>query len=538
MEKQADETRNQFLNWTVYQIYPRSFYDANGDGIGDINGVIEKLDHLVALGVNAIWLCPCYQSPNADNGYDVSDYRAIAPEFGTMEDWQRLRDETKKREINLIMDLVANHTSDQHDWFRQARSSRENPYHDFYIWADTPPNDWQSVFGGSAWQFNEPTQEYYLHSFAIEQPDLNWENPRVREAMCAVVDFWTDKGVDGFRCDVLDFISKDIRGGKMFQGPRLHEYIRQLFDRPKTKRLFTVGECQADEAYTLQLCGKQRGELTTAFQFDHVRLGETNKYLPLDFTFDDLRNILVKWQNFTQENDLLYTLFTDNHDQPFFLSRYGNDRALRYECATAFAALFYLLRGIPFIYQGQEFGSVNSFFDDIEQFDDVETHNYYKAHKDKISETELMQQINRGSRDNARRPMAWTKNEATMYGFTTKKPWFAPPSRADEINLETDRNSQKSVFAFYQKLLAFRKENEVIRQGDFTDMTTESGSFIYQRRYGESRAIVACNFDKEQALTMPTLFNRENFRFALGNYGEQSPSAPFRPFEVRVFLKT
>lgn len=244
-EKKTD--RDAFLDMVVYEVYPRSFKDSNGDGVGDLNGLREKLDYLADLGVNAIWLCPCYKSPNFDNGYDISDYRKIAEEFGTLEDWKKLQSELHARGMKLIMDLVVNHTSSEHFWFKEACKSRDNPYHDYYIWADKPRNDWESVFGGSAWEYNPQTEEYYLHSFAVQQPDLNWENPAVRKECCDVVDFWTELGVDGFRCDVLDYISKDFEKDKMYDGPRLHEYIRQLFARKETAHLFTIGECQSNE---------------------------------------------------------------------------------------------------------------------------------------------------------------------------------------------------------------------------------------------------------------------------------------------------
>ena len=306
--------------------------------------------YLSDLGINAIWLSPCYKSPNHDNGYDISDYRDIMDEFGTLADWERLIAEAHRRGIKLIIDLVANHTSDEHYWFREARKSRDNPYHDYYYWAEKPKNDWKACFGGSAWEYNEPTGEYYLHSFAVQQPDLNWENPRVRAEMCAVVDYWVGKGVDGFRCDVLDYISKDFEQGKMFNGPHLHEYIRELFDRENTRHIFTVGECQSEEKDITDICGADRHELTCIFQFEHFGVGRKSKFDRCPYTMDEIRDILVKWQNFTAKHDLLYTLFTDNHDQPHYISRLGNDAEYRFECATLYGAMFYLLKGIPFIY--------------------------------------------------------------------------------------------------------------------------------------------------------------------------------------------
>ncbi len=530
------QERKKFLDLIVYQIYPRSFYDSNGDGIGDIKGVTEKLDYLVDLGVNGIWLCPCYKSPNYDNGYDVADYRDIMTEFGTLDDWKRLRLESKKRGIKLIMDLVFNHTSSQHFWFTEGRKSRDNPYHDYYIWRETPPNDWQSVFGGSAWKYNEPTGEYYLHSFAVQQPDLNWENPQVRKECQDIVDFWVDLGVDGFRCDVLDFISKDFEKGKMYGGEKLHEYIQELFGRKKTAHLFTVGECQTTEKDTLDICGEDRKELSTVFQFDHIHLRRKNKYAPEPFSWDELRDTLVKWQNFTLEHNLLYTLFTDNHDNAYFLSRaYAGDN-LRYEQATALATAFFLLRGIPFIYQTQEYGAINPYYEEIDRFNEVETLLYYQTQTQTRPKKEVIQEVNLGSRDNTRRPFAWTGNRQENYGFTSGKPWLPLHSYGEKINLQKDKNQEKSVFAFYKKLLAFRKENECIRYGDFTDYTKERQDyFIYKRTHEGGEVLVIVNFTQEKSVILPEI-SEKTHRRVLYNYADAQPfSAHFRPFEIAVY---
>ncbi len=521
--------RQRFLDWIVYQIYPKSFYDSNGDGIGDLRGILQKIDHLTELGVNAVWLCPCYKSPNADNGYDVEDYREIDPQFGSFQDWKALQTELKKRNIKLIMDFVANHTSSKHIWFEQARSSRDNPYHDYYIWADKPFNKWKSVFGGSAWEYNPTTQEYYLHSFSVEQPDLNWENPKVRKEMRDIIDFWVEQGIDGFRCDVLDFISKDFERNKMYDGKRLHEYIRELFDREKTKDLFIIGECQSNEKNIKKICGKNRGELTTVFQFEHTQFGGVNKYLPHSFTLDKFKNTLVKWQDFSQKNELLYTLFTDNHDQPFLLSRFNLDKEMRYEAATMLATAIYLLKGIPFIYQGQEYGAANSYFDDIGDFNDVETLRYYQ---DRQTDLNIFEKINRGSRDNPRRPMAW--NGQKYYGFSTAKPWLTCPSRGKEIHLEKDKESEKSVFGFYQALLSLRKNLPALRYGKFADQTQGKGYFSYTRSYRKQTVLIVCNFQKPRKI--PLVYEIKNL--LLSNYAErynEPKSIFFRSFEIAVY---
>lgn len=529
-------SRKKYLDWIVYQVYPRSFYDSDGDGIGDLNGVTKKLDYLCELGVNAVWLSPCYKSLNCDNGYDISDYRDIMDEFGTLDDWKRLSRELKSRNIKLIMDLVANHTSDEHPWFREARSARDNPYHDYYYWAETPPNDWQACFGGSAWEFNEATKEYYLHSFAVGQPDLNWTNPRVRKEIRDVVDFWVNMGVDGFRCDVLDSIAKDFDAGKMSCGPKLHEYIKELFGRAETKDIFTVGECRADEQSICEICGEDRGELTCVFQFGHFEVGRAEKRIPApSYSIDEVKDSLVFWQNFTAEHELLCTLLTDNHDQPWYISRVGNDREYRYECATMYAAMLYLLKGIPFIYQGQEIGSVNSRYESIDDFDDVETLNYYYSHKESLSNEELINRINYGSRDNTRRPMAWTGGK--NYGFTEGKPWLSLPTRGAEINVEKDRASDRSVFAFYQKVLKLRKERAAVRYGDFTDLTVGKGYFAYERSLvGETDILVICNFDRPTNIAIP---DNEEYRILFSNSGTRTvPGGRYEPYETAVFEKT
>ena len=336
------------LRLVIYQVYPRSFMDTNGDGIGDLPGVTSKLDYLKELGVNAIWLCPCYKSPNDDNGYDISDYRDIMDEFGTMEDMKRLIAEMHARDMKVIMDLVPNHTSTAHRWFQESRKGRDNPYSDFYYWFDEIPNDWESCFRGSAWAFDEMRGQYYLHSYAVSQADLNWNNPAVVKAMQDVVDFWVDMGVDGFRVDVIDQISKDFEAGRNCFGPRLHEFIHALFGREKTAKLFTVGECWVDDIEEMRRhCAAERGELCTLFQFDHLDCGRDGKFTPKPDSLRTVRDVLVSWQEKTAQYDLLHSLFSDNHDNSMLISRAADDRAKRYESATCLAAMFYLLRACP-----------------------------------------------------------------------------------------------------------------------------------------------------------------------------------------------
>lgn len=526
---------NNFNDWIIYEIYLRSFKDSNGDGIGDFNGVREKLDYLQDLGVNTLWLSPCYKSPNYDNGYDIADYKDVSPEFGSMDELKCLLDDVHKRGMKLIMDLVLNHTSVFHPWFQEAKKSKDSPYHDYYIWVKKPPNKWQSVFGGSAWEYNQETDEYYLHSFAVEQADLNWDNPKVRKECKKIVEFWVEFGVDGFRCDVLDFISKDLHSKKMYDGPNLHEYIRELFSGRKLKDIFTIGECKSKADNIEKICGKDRKELTTVFQFDHINLGVKDKYKHGKLSLNKLKKTLVKWQEFTQHKQLYYTLFTDNHDQPYYLSRITNGEN-RYQVATMLCACFYLLKGIPVLYQTQEYGAINPIYNDIKYFNDVETIHYFRANK---GDKKLLEKINMGSRDNTRRPFAWSNKKSDNYGFSDGKPWLTLNSNAKEINLEKDLKSSLSVFHFYKSVLSLRNNYDCIRYGDFINLCKgKRNCFIYERKYEKQSIIVVCNFDKEKTILLPKCLQEDNYRLILSNIPDCSPlDSQFQSFEVRVFLK-
>lgn len=524
--------QESFYDLVFYQIYPRSFKDSNGDGIGDLNGITEKLDYLCDLGINAIWLSPCYKSPNDDNGYDISDYCDIMDEFGTMDDWKRMISEMHKRGMKLIMDLVANHTSSAHRWFKEARKSKDNPYRDYYYWSDEPFGGYTSAFGGSAWEYDEQTQQYYFHSYAVSQPDLNWENPKVREEMVKVVDFWIDLGVDGFRCDVLDQISKDLKNNVYSNGPRLHEYINLLFGREKTKKIFTVGECWgAGESNIKNLIDGSRHELSAAFQFEHLGVGRPAKFLPENATFDAVRDVLIKWQNIMQKNELLYMLFWENHDQPRSVSRFANDRELRYESATMLASMIFLQKGVPFIYQGEEIGVTNNISDRIEDYDDIETINYYNENPHHLSHEELMAGINRDSRDHARHPMPWNGNSDSGFGST--KPWFGLYNRFEEINVEKDINSEKSIYKFYQKLLKIRKNSNAVRHGIYENLTAErSGCYIYKMSDNSEEIYVFCNFGAEN--NIETDIQGE---ILLSNRGRDSICGKYLPYECAIIRK-
>ena len=517
-----------FTRLAIYQIYPRSFMDSNNDGIGDLQGIISKLDYLKELGINAIWICPCFKSPNDDNGYDISDYRDIMDEFGTMDDMDQLIRELHARGMKLILDLVPNHSSTSHKWFQESRKGKDNPYSDYYVWYDTPPNDWKAAFGGSAWEYDEMRGQYYLHSFAVSQADLNWDNPAVVKEIQDIIDFWVDKGADGFRIDVIDSISKDYSNpnrGKF--GPHLHEYIRAMFGREKTEHIFTVGESNVKDIDELvRHCGEDREELTSLFVFDHIDVGRSDKFTPKDDSLKSLRDILIYWQEETDRNNILYTLFTDNHDQPAMLSRIGNDRELRYESATDMAAMVYLLKGVPFIYQGQEIGMTAAHYDDIGMFDDVECLGHYKEMLERMSPEEALEKVNFGSRDNARHPMAWDDSEYN--GFSTAEPWLCPHSRSKEINVKADRAADKSVYRFYQQLLKLRTGNDAFLDGDLEVVSKpEDDYFVYTRTLGDEKWVVVCNFEKEQSIELP--FECE--APALANLGRKTADGAYAAYE-------
>jgi len=514
-----------------YQVYTRSFKDSNGDGIGDLNGITEKLDYIRDLGVNAIWLSPCYKSPNEDNGYDISDYRDIMDEFGTLDDWKRMISEIHKRDMKLIMDFVANHTSAEHKWFQEARKSKDNPYRDYYYWADEPLNDWQSTFGGSAWEYDETTNQYYLHSYAVGQPDLNWENPKVQQEMIDVVDYWVNLGVDGFRCDVFDQISKDFENDLNGNGPRLHEFINMIFGRPETEHLFVIGECWGAKENNIKLLtGADRRELSTVFQFDHIVVGygDGNRFEPVPFSLDDVADKLIKWQEFMQDNDLVATLFFENHDQPRCISKFANDTDKRYESATMMATMSFLQKGVPFIYQGQEIGTANPYSENIDDYDDIETVNYYKMNPKKLDEEQLFRNMNYGTRDAGRRPMAWDDTENSGFGG---KPWLPVYNRYKEINVESDLKSEKSVYGYFKKLISLRLENDAFITGKYENITGKrKGIYVYKRYTDTDCYIVVCNFEKKTELDI-TL----NCSLVLSNCGKREINGSYVPYECAVY---
>ncbi|MDY2954725.1 MAG: alpha-glucosidase [Enterococcus cecorum] len=489
----------------VYQIYPRSFKDSNGDGIGDLPGIIEKLDYLEKLGIGAIWLSPVYQSTNDDNGYDISDYEAIMTEFGTMADMDRLIAEAKKRNIRIIMDLVVNHTSDEHAWFVEARKSKDNPYRDYYVWADPSedggvPNGLRSAFSGSAWQLDEATGQYYLHLFSKKQPDLNWQNEKVRQAVYQMMNFWIDKGIGGFRMDVIDLIGKVPEKEITGNGPRLHEFLQEMNQATFGKHdLLTVGETWGATPEIAKLYSNpDRHELSMVFQFEHIGLdqqegGEKWDLAPVDL--GKLKQIFAKWQT-ELDNQGWNSLFWNNHDLPRMISRWGNDDQYRVESAKMLAILLHMQKGTPYIYQGEEIGMTNTAITDISQARDIETINmYHERLANGYAKEDIIHSINVKGRDNARRPVQW--NNHAFAGFSTVEPWIAVNDNYENINVEQALADPDSIFYTYQKLIALRKENPIMIWGDFELVDTQEEVFAYLRKYQGETWLVVTNFSNE-----------------------------------------
>ena len=488
-------------NAVVYQIYPRSFYDSNNDGIGDINGIREKLPYLENLGINVIWLSPVYCSPNDDNGYDISDYYDISPDFGTLNDMKALINEAKAHNIKIIMDLVVNHTSDEHKWFIEAKSSKDNKYRDYYIWRsgdkNTPPNDLKSCFGGSAWEYDAITDEFYLHFFSKKQPDLNWKNPQMRQDIWDMMNYWIDLGIGGFRMDVIDLIGKEVDLKIKENGPKLHEYIQEMYENTlKDKDLLTVGECWGANPDIAKLfSAEDRHELSMVFQFEHIMLdqngGDKWNLKPLDLL--ELKRVFTKWQT-ELKNDGWNSLFWDNHDLPRIVSRWGNDKKYRVESAKMLAILLHGMKGTPYIYQGEEIGMTNIDFNSIEDFADIEAIN---AYKERISlgydEKNVLNSLRAKARDNARTPMQW--NDEANAGFTKGNPWYRVNSNYTQINVKQALADKNSIFYCYQKLIQMRKENPIMVYGDYELLLPEDKNiYAYKRTYQNKTWLIICNF--------------------------------------------
>ena len=505
VSSQADIIRGDARWWQSavgYQIYPASFADSNGDGIGDIPGIISKLDYLADLGIGFIWLSPVYASPMVDNGYDISDYRAINPIFGTMDDMDRLIAEARARSIGIVMDLVVNHTSDQHPWFLSARADCQSPYRDYYIWRDQPPAkgtaaDITASFGGSAWSQYGQCGDWYFHLFAPEQPDLNWTNPALRAEVYSIMNWWLDKGISGFRMDVIDLIGKQPEVGIVADGPELHRYLREMHEAVLAGRdAVTVGETWSATPVNAPLySAPERGELSMVFQFSHVTQfwDETlGKWKPKPIDWPQLKSIFAKWQAALHDNGW-NSLFWGNHDLPRAVSRYGDEGEYRIASAKALATILHLMEGTPFIYQGEEIGMTNAGFMRIDQYRDVETLNFHRIQlAEGVDETAFLAGARANSRDNARTPMQWSaENQA---GFTQGQPWISINENYRLLNVEKDRSDPEGVYQRYRRLIALRREHAVIRQGDFRLMLPDHPSLCaYQRSLGSVGLLVVAN---------------------------------------------
>ncbi|MEZ9721923.1 alpha-glucosidase [Vibrio splendidus] len=533
----------------VYQIYPRSFLDSNNDGIGDLNGIISKLDYLKELGINVIWLSPVYQSPMDDNGYDISDYQAIAEEFGTMEEMKHLMDEAKERDIKIVMDLVVNHTSDEHRWFEQARSSKDNPYRDYYIWRDakpdgSAPDDQGSIFGGSAWQWDELTQQYYFHLFSKRQPDLNWENPKIQEEVHTMMNWWIDLGIGGFRLDVIDLIGKEIDKGITGNGPRLHKLLQQMNQATfGNKDLLTVGETWGATPEIAKLySGQDRNELSMVFQFEHITLTWENgdKWNPIPLDLREFKNVLTKWQLELADGGW-NSLFWNNHDLPRLVSKYGDDKNFRVESAKMLATCLHFLKGTPYIYQGEEIGMTNVAFDNLDQYKDIETHNFYKVKTESgVTHEHMMDAIHENSRDNARTPMHW--NNQTNAGFSEGAPWIELNPNYPEINVESALADPGSIFYHYKTLIELRKAHPAIVYGSFIPVFEEHDKvFAYVRELDGEQLFVVCNFSGDSLkLDVPEQYHTQTATCLINNYGEVSSLdaqlnlAPYEAFALKL----
>ena len=530
----------------VYQIYPRSFQDSNGDGVGDIQGIISRLDYLKKLGIDALWLSPVFESPNDDNGYDISDYRNIMAEFGTMEDMDELIRACNERGIRLIMDLVVNHTSDEHPWFIEAKKSKDNPYRDYYIWRDPVegdvPNGLGSTFSGPAWEFDETTGQYYLHLFSKKQPDLNWENKKVREEVWDMMNFWLDKGIGGFRMDVIDLIGKQPDNEITGNGPKLHEYLHEMNKETFGQHdVMTVGETWGATPEIAKLYSDpKRDELSMVFQFEHIGLDEVPGKEKWDWQaldFKELKRIFSKWQT-CFDGDGWNSLFWNNHDTPRIISRWGDDsEEYRELSGKMLATILHMQKGTPYIYQGEEIGMVNTPVQTISQLDDIESLNMYHDRLAKgYSEEEILTSINKKGRDNARRPMHWNAEENA--GFTDGEPWLALNPRVEEINVERALKDPNSIFYHYQKLITLRKNNPIVVWGDYRELLPESDTlYVYERSFEDVRWLVIANFTKEKVSY--DLEENTSTEIILSNYEDllqEGVSLQLRPYEA-VILK-
>ena len=546
----------------VYQIYPKSFKDSNGDGIGDIRGIIEKLDYLKELGVNVLWISPMLESPQDDNGYDISDYRKIYKDYGTMEDYETLLAEAHKRGIKILMDLVVNHTSDEHSWFVESRKSKDNPYRDYYIWRNPvngkEPNNWGGVFGGSAWEYDAQTDMYYLHLFSKKQPDLNWENEKVRREVYDMMNFWCEKGIDGFRMDVISMISKDQEfpdgevnnglygdfGPYSVHGPRIHEFLHEMNQEVLSKYdVMTVGETSGVTIEEAQkYAGDDREELNMVFQFEHIEIGggDYGKWTTERYDFKEFKKIMIKWQE-ELAGKAWNSLFLGNHDQPRSVSRFGNDNpAYRDISAKMLATCLHMMQGTPYVYQGEELGMTNVYFDKLEDYRDIESLHYFTelTETGRLTSEYMMKCLMLRSRDNARTPMQWDTSAGA--GFTTGEPWIKVNPNYQQINAADQLKDPNSVFHYYQKLIRLRKEMDIIVYGEFEALYRDHDQiFAYIRKLGSEKLLTVCNFSAQEAeMELPETF-AEGAQCLITNMGRKvfDRKIILNPYEAFVLYK-
>ena len=535
-------------NAVVYQIYPRSFCDSNGDGIGDLRGIIQKMGYLGKLGIDAIWLSPVCKSPQDDNGYDISDYQDIDPMFGNVADMEELIEEAKKYNIKIIMDLVLNHTSNKHRWFEEAKKSKDNPYHNYYVWRDGEegvlPNDMRAVFGGSAWEWVPELKQYYFHQFLTEQPDLNWENEKVRREIYDMILWWMDKGIGGFRLDVIDQIAKEPDNNITINGPRLHEFIQEMSKETFQKGdLITVGEAWGANPERAKLYSNPDGsEFSMVVQFEHIGLDQQegkDKWDLAPLPFIKLKRILARWQN-ELHGCGWNSLFWNNHDLPRIVSRWGNDGEYRVESAKMLAMLLHGMQGTPYIYQGEELGMTNVKYS-IEEYRDVEILNMYKDRIEKgFPKEDVMNSIYAKGRDNARTPMQWDDSENA--GFTKGTPWIRVNDNYKEINAKSQVNDPDSIFNCYRQLIQLRKDYSVLVDGKFELLMEEDENiFAYKRTNSDQTMVIVCNFF-DKTVDMPLMDECSNMKLLLCNYkaevdDEKADESILRPYEARIYIK-
>lgn len=554
-------THSWWKEAVVYQIYPRSFYDTNGDGIGDLNGIIQKLDYIKDLGVDVLWLCPVYKSPNDDNGYDISDYRNIMDELGTMKDFEELLLKSHLRGLKIVMDLVVNHTSDEHSWFVASKSSKENDKRDYYIWrkgnGDKEPNNWASFFTPSAWTYEPITDEYYLHLFSEKQPDLNWENPKLRDDIYSMMTWWLDKGVDGFRMDVINCISKqkDLPSvqpdngeykwaGEYFMNePYVHNYIKEMNERVLAKYdIMTVGETPgANPQQAVAFTGSSRKELNMVFQSElmDIDAGISGKWELKQWQLCEFRQIIGKWQD-SMYNVGWNSLFFGNHDQPRSVSRFGNDIEYRVESAKLLATLLLTLQGTPYIFQGEEIGMTNLPFNSIDDYRDIETLNFYRESLKKgMSTSMIMQAIRKKGRDNARTPMQW--NSSLQAGFTVGQPWIKVNPNYTQINVENAESEKDSILNYYKQMIRIRKTNPVLIYGRYIPLFEDSKTvFAFIREIENDRCLVLLNFsDNIAEIELPAELKKINRRLLIANIKndrcETDGNIKLKPYEACVY---